>query len=62
MAPIQPQATAAVMYTAPPTAPALHNTAPAQQPRLCRLVYPALFSCALGDKLKIVTRPSTKSI
>ena len=43
-APAQPPATAAVMYTAPTTAPALHVTAPAQHPWLCRFVYLALFS------------------
>ena len=41
--PLQPQATAAVLYTAPPTAHTLYFDAPAQHPRLCQLVCLALF-------------------
>ena len=42
-APVQPQATAALLYMAPPIAPALHITASAQHPRLCQFVYPAMY-------------------
>ena len=44
-APAQLHATDAVMYTAPPTAPAHHITAPAQPHATNAVVYMALFNC-----------------